>query len=182
MNKLSIIRNALQTNPEVIIISEKKENYLPNTAPWSNFCQTVDFYVAPKNGLYTAIELQQFMMGLIPDLKQTQKDDFRHDDDTLNLGKLYFDEKVGEQRSITKRILTVTDEDLLNLAGFVNGEQTINHDVTEDYARRTWVRPFPNEAYAQDVLNGRLIGYRINHTELRTYKPHKSLYQRLTGK
>lgn len=182
MSKLSIVRQALETNPEVIIVDSQERNYLPERSGF--FCHTLDYWVAPKNGLYTAEELQGFMMGLVPNLKPTQQDDFRQYDKNSDLafGKLYFDEKVGEGRRITKRILTLTDEELLNVAGFVNGEQTIDKDVTEEYTRRTWVRPFPNEAFARDVLDGKLefSEYQARPSDLKRYQPN--LVQRLMGR
>jgi hypothetical protein len=145
----------------------------------------MDYWVAPKDGLYTAEELQDFMMGLVPEgLQPTCKDDFRQYDKNsyLSFGKLYFDEKVGEERRITKRILTLTDEELLNVAGFVKGEQTIDKDVTQEYTRRTWVRPFPNESFARDVLDGKLeySEYQAKPSDLKRYQPN--LLQRLVGK
>ena len=141
MSKLSIVRQALETNPEVIIVDSQERNYLPDRSGF--FCHTMDYWVAPKDGLYTAEELQDFMMSLVPEgLQPTCKDDFRQYDKNsdLEFGKLYFDEKVGEERKITKRILTLTDEELFNVAGFVNGEQTIDNDVIQEYTRRTWVK------------------------------------------
>lgn len=182
MSKLTIVRQALETNPEVVIVNADVRNYLPDRNGF--FCHTVSYWVAPKNGLYTADELQTFMMGLVPDLTPTQKDAFRQYDKNgdLQFGKLYFDEKVGEERRTTKRILTLTDEELLNVAGFVDGKQTIDEDVTEKYTRRTWVCPFPNEAFARDVLKGKLAfsQYCAKLSDLKKYQPN--LIQRLAGR
>lgn len=91
MSKLRTVREWLETNPEVIIAKVLENNYLPGRK--NCFSHTVDFWVAPKNGLYTAEELQGFMMGLVPDgLQPTHKNDFRQywEDGDLNFGRLYF--------------------------------------------------------------------------------------------
>ena len=181
MSKLSVVRETLEKNPGVVIVHTDKKVYLPDKNGF--FCHTIDYWVAPKDGLYTAKELQRFMLGLIPNLPPTSKDDFVQwkKDGELQFGKLYFDEKVGEERTITKRILVLTDEELLDANRFVGGKLIIDKDVTEDYVRRTWVRPFPNEAFAMDVLNGKLRNYEYgaNQNILRRYKP--SLLQKLVG-
>ena len=168
MSKLSIVKQSLETNPEVVIAKVFENNYLPGrNGYWSH---TMDFWVAPKNGLYTAEELQEFMMGLVPEgLEPTSKDDFRKYDkkSDLSLGKLYFDEDIGQEK--VTRICTLTDEDLLNVSGFVDGQRTI--EESRPYQRRTWVRPFPNEALVEDLLEGKLGSkYSIRPEELKRYQ------------
>ena len=178
MSKLTIVRQVLETNPEVVIVNTDERNHLPDRL---GFCHTVDYRIAPKNGLYTADELQEFMVSLVPEgLEPTMKDDFyQHGKGgLLNFGKLYFDEKIGEER-IT-RICTLTDEELLNVSGFVDGRRTI--EETHPYTRRTWVRPFPNERFIRDVLNGELefSEYSVTSRVLEDYKP-KSTRKSLLG-
>jgi len=188
MSKLEIVRKALETNPLVVIVNTETINYLPDRQGY--FCHTVDYWVAPKNGLYTADELQAFMVGLVPDLTPTQKDNFRQDtkDSDLSFGKLYFDEKVGEERRITKRILTLNDNELFGADGFIDGKQTIDEEVIEDYTRRVWVCPFPSERFVRDVLDEKLKNseYRVSPSDLRNYLPKQpsqpNLLQRLIGK
>jgi hypothetical protein len=180
MSKLSIVRQALETNPEVIIVSSEEINYLPDRNGF--FCHTMDYWVAPKNGLYTAEELQAFMMRLVPNLEPTCKDDFLQYEKSgnLELGKLYFDEDVGQEK--VTRVCTLTDEQLLNVSGFVKGQRTI--EETRSYERRTWVRPFPNEAFARDVLDGKLENseYGARQSDLKRYQSQQSLLQRILGK
>ncbi len=183
MSKLSIIRQALETNPGVVIVNTKKRNYLPYSSNRKDFfCHIIDYLVAPKKGLYTADELQEFMNRLVPDLKPTSQIDFRQYDKNsdLKFGALYFDEKVGRERRITKRIIRLNDEELLNVDGFVNGEKTIDKDVNIDYIRRTSVNPFPNEEFARDYLDGKLeIILGVRQGTLKKYQPQKSLFQKL---
>ena len=176
MSKLTIVRQALETNPDVTIVNvDERDEY-------GYFSHMVDFWVAPRNGLYTSDELQVFMMRLVPDLEPTLKDNFIQYSDalkTLRIGKLYFDEKVDEDK--VAGISTSTDERLLNVfefVRFVNGERTIVE--AGDYSRRTLVRPFPNEAYTRDVLDGKLSDYWTNLRDLERYQPN--LIQRIFGR
>ncbi len=202
MSKLTIVRQSLETNPEVVMVHIGGTTDLPDRNGFclpSLACHHVYYWVAPKNGLYTADELQTFMMGLVPGLIPTKKDDFRYDKNSdLEFGKLYFDEKVGEERIITKRTITLTDEELLSADvtdkelikehmretfGFVDGKRTIDADVTKEYMRRILVSPFPNEAFARDVLNeklGLLCRYCVKPSDLRRYQPN--LVQRVLGR
>lgn len=180
MSKLTIVRQALETNPDVTIVNVDEKNYLPERQ--GSFSHIVDFCVVPKCGLYRADELQAFMIGLVPNLEPTVKNDFYRYSDIQDFGKyaynlvfgeLYFDEMIGEERIDTKRILTLTDEELLNVSGFVDGKRTI--DVTEKLLllRRTLVRPYPNEAIARDILDGKLYSFeRISIDDLERYKPN----------
>lgn len=178
MSKLTIVRQSLETNPEVVIAKVFENNYLPRrNGYWSH---TMDFCVAPKNGLYTAEELQEFMMSLVPKgLQPTCRDDFRQYDENsdLSLGKLYFDEDIGQEK--VTRICTLTDEELLNVSGFVNGQRTI--EESRPYQRRTWVSPFPSKALVYDLLEGKLSSeYSVRPEELRRYQPR--FFQGLVGR
>ncbi len=175
MSKLAIVRQALETNPEVVIVTVQERNYLPDRdGYWSH---TMDFFVAPTKGIYTADGLQDFMMGLIPDLKPTCTDRFWQGSESLEFGKLYFDEKIGNEQ-IT-RICTLADQELLNASGFMDGKRKI--EETEDYQRRTWVRLFPDQKIAADILEGKLDGeYHINMDHLRMYQPN--LLQRMLSR
>ena len=65
MSKLSVVRKSLKENQEVIIVQVITHNYLPGMD--ERLSHTVDFWVAPRNGLYTVDELQAFMMRLVPE-------------------------------------------------------------------------------------------------------------------
>lgn len=169
MSKLTIVRKSLETNPEVVIAKVFEKNYLPGRdGYWSH---TMDFWVVPKNGLYTAKKLQDFMMSLVPEgLEPTSIDDFRqyNKKSSLDLGKLYFDEDIGQEK--VTRICTLSDEELLNVSGFVNGQRTIEED--RPYQRRTWVSLFPNKALVRDLLEGKLNSvYNVQPKELKRYRP-----------
>ncbi len=201
MSKLTIVRKSLETNPKIIVVHISETIDLPGR---NGFClpsdsrHYVNYWIAPKNGLYTADELQTFMMGLVPGLTPTEKEDFiQYDKNSdLKFGRLYFAEKIGEERRITKRIITLTDEmfcvdvidkDLIKehmreCFGLVDGKRTIDEEVTKEYMRGIWVSPFPNEAFARDVLNEKLEGYpyQVKPGDLRRYQPN--LVQRVLGR
>ena len=178
--KLAAVRSALRENPNVVLVGTRTENYLPGREGY--FSHTVDFYAAPKVGIYSADELQKFMMHLLPGVEPTCKDNFGESGSELRFGKLYFDEKIGEER-IT-RICTITDRELLGTIEIVEG-QVINGYVpkidlktgqvtltsTQDYTRRTWVRIYPNEQLARDVFEGKIDAeHYIYSTDLRSYQ------------
>ena len=170
MSKLTIIRQSLETNPEILIAKVFEENYLPERK--GHLSHTIDFWVAPKNGLYTAVELQAFMMCLIPEeLEPTYKDNFLHlhhdRKSDLIFGKLYFDENIGQEK--VTRICTLTDEELLNTSKFINGQRII--EESQPYQRRIGVRPFPSEAFVEDILRGKLSSdLRVKPKELKRYQ------------
>lgn len=157
------IRKALEANPKIVIVTVKEKSYLPNYSPgrdgkWSH---VVDFWVAPKEGLYEYYKLQEFMLDLIPDLAPTSQENFQKrilDEDSnwpMGFGSLYFDEKIGEERVIRDSILTLRDEDMLNIEGLVDGAIKIHSDKIRECLRRTIVSPFPDERLARDELQGK---------------------------
>ena len=178
--KLAAIRSALRENPDVVIVGTITNNYLPGRKGF--FSHTVDFCVAPRVGLYRADELQTFMMHLLPGVEPTQKTNFEESRGELRFGKLYFDEKIGEEK--TTRVCTLTDRELLGTIEIVEG-QVINGYVpkidletgqltltsTEDYTRRTWVRIYPDEQLTRDVFERKIDAeYSIDLTDLRSYQ------------
>lgn len=168
MSKLTHIRKALQNNPNIKIVSAPERNYLPNRDGfWSH---TVDFYVAPTGGVYTAKELQELMISVIPELAPTCKDDCRDWGHELQFGRLYFDEDIGTE--IIRREIVLTDEDMFTCGGCIDGKRII--EGSEKVRRRTWVRVFPNVKIAEEALTGK-NEYRISKNEL---SRHRSIFTR----
>lgn len=163
MSKLTHVQKTLQGNPNITIVGAPERNYLPNVdGYWS---QTADFYVAPKTGgVYTAKELQSFMMSLVPGLAPTCKDDFHESESAVSFGKLYFDEDIGTEA--VRREIVLTDPDLFASAGFVDGKRIIER--TQEIRRRTWVRLFPNVPIAAAALRGE-NEYSISKSDLSKY-------------
>jgi len=121
-------------------------------------CET-HFVVAPRNTLYTAKELNEFMDSLVPELKADKREEFTlHKGggfvNTLAIyfGKLTFTEKIGECRSINNRktISTITDEKIAKLIGYQGPkEYSEDTDSTTDTTWDTYIRPYPNELSAR---------------------------------
>lgn len=176
MNELHHIKTSLESNPEVTIVDVIEVMYLPNTS--QRVVQTVDYIVVPKQGLYTANELQEFMRRLVPDLKPYMKDEFRPYEKFFELGKLCFEEKFGEEQ--VTRICTITDEPLADKIGFVEGKRTI--EETRDYLRRIWVKPFPDERLAKRlgpyVHECSRLGYDVIKEHLKEQQPTPSVSPR----
>ena len=183
MSKLETVRKALEGNPEVVVVDLQTKNYFPGRD--GHFTQTADFLVAPTVGLYTAEALQRFMHSLVPGLEPTTQDAFSQHKDTLEFGKLYFDEKIGEERVVTQVTHTMTDSELtraieiMGKGGIENiyglndqGMLVVNTDKTMDHLRRTWVSPFPTEQFVRDLLEERVDG--LYSTTLSVLKRYKS--------
>ena len=169
MSKLTTVRKSLETNSEAVIAKVFEKNYLFERNGYLS--HTMDFWVAPKNGLYTVKELQEFMISLVPNgMEPTERFDFRqcNSESELELGKLYFEENIGQEK--VKRICTITDEELLNVSGFVDGEKTI--EEVRPYKRIIGVLPFPSEAFVGDFLEGKLSSSsRVRPEDLKRYQP-----------
>jgi len=169
LSKLTQVRWALQANSNIVIVGQKERNHLPNRdGYWSH---TVDIIVAPKDGLYTAEELQSLMLSLVPEnVEVTCKDDFQDRERELQFGKLYFDEVIGSE-TIHREI--VIDDDVISLDNAVDGKLVI--DDTKEVKRRTWVSVYPNAQMAAAALEGGGL-YRVSKEEL---AKHRGIFDRL---
>ena len=106
--------------------------------------------IAPKVPEFTAEKLNTFMDGLIQGIDPSQKDDARNlSDGGLQLGKLYFDEKIGKIRKVTTTTIESTEPDVLAKANNPVGEKTT--DFEKDIQRRTWVEVYPDQVSAQTI-------------------------------
>lgn len=142
MSMLEHIRQALETNPQIEVVSTKERFY--TEGGWAH---TIDIRVAPKKGIYTASALQELMMTLVPGIEPSCLDVFDDSGDWLRFGKLYFDEVIGT--IATHKVVTLTDEIVLGVAeGFVDGKREIHH--SREIGRRVWVCLYPNIQIAAD--------------------------------
>ncbi len=163
MSKLASLRQALQENPNIVIVDTKEKNYLPNRfGYWS---QTVNFFVAPKFGLYTQKELQTLLVSLTPNLKPTDRDNFFELGHIIEFGKLYFDEVIGVETARHK--IVITDKELPLSEEFVNGKLVT--DRQQQLWRRSWVQLFPNIQIAMEARKG-LNEYCIDKKILAKYR------------
>ena len=194
MSKLNIVKSALESNPNVVIImsDEYRENLFPYRVKFPNGIdqgynilsgQFFDFRVAPKNGLYTLAELQSFMLGLVPALEPTARDDFRQYQSMFWCGGLRFEEIIGYEKVSTKRIQTLTDEGLLGAyKSFVDGKRIVDAEDTIMYARGILVGVYPDKEFAQDVCEGKIKESNpVSLKELKRYQHGRGLLQRIFG-
>lgn len=159
MDKLTLIRNALETNPNIVIVNVEEYNYLPDYLPerdrkWSH---VVNFIIAPQKGVYNADHLRELMMNLVPDIEFSIMRDFGAHVDVMNFGGLYFEEIIGEE-NITRKI-TLTDPKLFNTQGFQDGEQIIEN--RERLLRSIGILMYPDTEIAS-IAPSRGGGHRIN--------------------
>ncbi len=86
--------------------------------------QLIYICVAPKDGLYTAKELQHFMKSLFS-IRETSRDDFHKMKDGIFLGSLFFDEKVkGKKRRIVVKIFP----------NFSSAEGVLKREIVDSFA------------------------------------------------
>lgn len=163
MSKLEEVRKALFGNAAIVVIDIQTNKFDPDRSGYHQ--ETVDFTVAPKKGIYDADKLQELMMKLVPGVSLTCKDDFRSSGESMQFGKLYFDENIGEEKM--RREITITDKTLLSNppAGFENGKKII--EQTSVLERRTWVRLYPNARIALKATQEGEHEYSIEFDKLR---------------
>ncbi|OGH68696.1 MAG: hypothetical protein A3I29_04885 [Candidatus Magasanikbacteria bacterium RIFCSPLOWO2_02_FULL_44_11] len=160
MSKLREIRQALKGYFNIVIVGDKEINYLPDRN--EHFGQLVNIFVAARTGLYRASELQALMFTLIPTVAPTRFDNFSEERNDLKFGKLYFDEEIGEESLY--RNITLSDDDLRQTNGFVDGKMEINKKIKLE--RRTLVRLYPNPAIAKNAAGHELNKERITMKDL----------------
>ena len=166
MSKLEIVRKALEENPLIIIAGVEDRNYLPGKSGyWSH---TINFFIAPKNPIYSIRRLQEFLSNLIPVslVIPTQDDEFRDEGPFLSFGKLYYDEDIGTET--IQHEIKLTEEGLIPPEKLENGKLVLNR--TERIQRRTWVSLYPNFDLAKNAIDG-LHEYRIEKKILQLHIP-----------
>lgn len=130
--KMKIIVNSLDANPRVVLWGGF-ERYQPvaDGLPLISgyFGHTLDLFTYPVDPTYKPKDLDDFMMGLIPELKPTSVDHFRQYGSDLSLGKLYYDELIG------RTALGSTAQ-------------------SDGYKTRTWVNVFPDFNHLTDAVDG----------------------------
>ena len=166
MSKLSVIRKSLEENPVIRITKVFEGTYLPGRNK-NGVSHAIDFWVTPKNELvgvskyhgdcnsvkydFDWDELEKVRVGLVPAELQPSDRIYltRYNNHSgLRLDRLYFDENVGYE-NITRQCI-LTDEELLNTSGFIDGKKTIEEVMP--YTRGIWISLFPNEVIVNDVL------------------------------
>ena len=181
MSKLSVIKKSLQANPDVVIVNVEQYGNINKVLDYTGndvLTHEVKLTVAPRTGLYTAKELQEFIGGLIshipgkiyasgkfqePENPTLGYSDFGFSLKNQNIGYLHlgyvqYTEIVGsEQRTVeVKRIINIAVNDLVDNSGLINNprvERKTQETFQQDYLRRIWISPFPNREIAENALS-----------------------------
>ncbi len=155
---LSRIAGALNANPAIF----HTVGY-PVAEPNSEVCHWVEYFVAPKTGgLYCALELQEFMMSLLPNIDAYNNGHkFDQDSHGIDFGALRFDEQIGGQ--VLWCITTITDKDMP-----ATGKKSFRS--TRPAIRRIFVRPYPNAQIAKEASEGKRKQDYIKWGDLRKYR------------
>jgi hypothetical protein len=172
-SRLHIVRQSLETNPEIVIAQVFNLYEPPN---YGYVMHVADFWVAPKKGLFRRDDLNTLLDGLIP--KELGKNfcahGFNYENTTvppgeirdLYFGSLEFREEIGEQKVITIR--SISDQQLWQHVRIPKGYK-INEE-TIPYQRLIFVHLFPCEAIVKDILEKKLASKeKITAEELRRY-------------
>jgi hypothetical protein len=115
--------------------------------------ETADIIVAPIKPIYDPDKLNDFMDSLIPDMPRSARDEARQYDKKADfqLGKLYFDEVLGETIREISITTTTIEPEALKRAGVNVGK---SHETKkESLKRRTWVRVYPDANSAQIIAD-----------------------------
>lgn len=149
----SRLREALESDPNVVIVNVEAASFR-HFYDYRNglLDELVDYWVAPKKGLYTMRELQAFMVAhLIPrDMAPTCIYNFRQHNGTLELGRLHFDEwHEGRRRRTSARVYpdVAVAQDIL--ASRLQDKYRISMEELEEY--------MPHEHASLPKLLGRAI-------------------------
>lgn len=143
---LQQVREGLQADQRVYFADEILHS--PYGYGW---LETVDIIVAPVKPIYDAEKLNQFMHSLVPDIPRSARDEARKYDEKsdFRLGKLYFDEVLGETIREISITTTAVEPEALERAGVHIGES--QKTEKDSHKRRTWVRVYPDANSAKIV-------------------------------
>lgn len=157
-SKLEIIKNSLEKRAEkdiTITNVEEKENF---SEVWKAWNHLIEYWLAPKEGKFLAKELQEVILGLVPGLKNeiyssniNLEQNLRNAEFFLHTNQIVYSEKIGEEKTVTNKEITITDKELMNKYGFTNGKKLIKHSVTSPLIRKISIRLFPNKELATEA-------------------------------
>lgn len=158
-SKYEQILKRFQRNSDVVIVADQQDNFLPNGGFFYHF---VYLYIAPKNGIYTAEKLQEFMLSLAPELRPDVANNFIDYNDEIERGRLFFDENIGTEH--IHREIILTDKSMFSSNGLVNGKASIKE--TKQIVRRVIVEIFPDCLLAKKALRDG-ISRRVDKDDLK---------------
>ncbi len=155
MSKLVVIREALEKNPDIILVGPKEEKSLGEVYDRGDLNSHVNYGVAPKNSIYSISKLNEWFKNLIPALNPNNYLPFQlfDEDERIHIGFLRFDEEVGYAKTFIKRVERITDKDFLkNLEGFKNGIRVREEEREFNLERIICIHGCPNKELAERAL------------------------------
>jgi len=152
---LDQILKAINANDNAVLIGEPKlsDSGLLESQTGLHIAEKVYLFVAPKESMYSAEELNEFMQTAVPRLDPAYSRPYeKQDENHYATGLLTFDEKVGKY--VTIKILAINDPYLRNRFT----DQPVRSEEEKAIIRRIYVHFLPDVEIAQayyDVVFGR---------------------------
>ncbi|MCX6814943.1 MAG: hypothetical protein NTY20_04830 [Candidatus Aenigmarchaeota archaeon] len=181
MSKLEIVRESLEKGErdgKIIMVEKPEPEDFEVRIEDSEIIlpYRIVYGLAPKNPIYSADGLNEFMMGLIP-LEPDEKEYFKwycyripllgiRFHHMLKGGWVEFSDKIAEEKTIEKT--NVTDSELLkSMHGRAQESEIVAE--TRDIFRKTVIEQYPDERIARDIMEGK-IDYPFTLKNLKGYK------------
>lgn len=170
--KLKVIR-ALEENPDIEYGFQGPFRDSFPESEGDGISQYAFYWVAPKKGLYNPSDLQEFMMGLVPDIKPLNSKIFSRTNEKLMLGYLNFSEVIARERVVGTSITTLVDADMVGPEGYESGECVVPVDGITELKRSTDLEVYPSPAIAKAVKKGEitLLNGGIRISDIERYQP-----------
>ncbi len=143
-SKLANIEQALKANPKLGLVHKALDVSFPSAKYGLAVVRTLDYFVAPKKGLYTAESLQKFMTALIP--KEIEKVrsliSFNEDDFYLNFGSLFFQEYHPERKKTEISIRPFPSKAFVRdlLENKISSEHFVRKEILKKYKGFFFIR------------------------------------------
>lgn len=126
MNKDALL-SSLEGNDQIGIHSVSERLVPPGDTYYGRYFQLVDVVIFPTEGMYTAAELNLFLETISApiDVPGFTMNPFREGIHDLNCGDFSFNEVIGEEVVVA----TLTDPEMFNKDGFVDGKHTLRRSL-----------------------------------------------------
>ena len=119
-----------------------------------------EYVIAPNPPLYTSSELNQFMLGIVPEVPRSAIE-FRDYNHHMSFGRLIFSELVGDVAKISADLHDEEPEAMKKFVSNLHG--------------RIDVQVCPDENVARDAISGKLKGFSASAKDLEEYRKRISI-------
>ena len=144
MTLLDDVEHILLEREQEICLKHKEveRGYLLDGNKTDKYGHRVDFWMAPRKGLYSVSELQSCLDGLVSllptgeGIESVQRESFREIGDRIYFGRVQIVEEISGLEAMR---LCIYDRDIT---------------LTEKHLRRITLKLFPDEKYIPLILNG----------------------------